>query len=98
MQLRLLGAFEAVVGGRQVSVGRRRERCLLAVLLLEPGRVVPVDRLIDLLWDGEPPEHARRALHSHVARLRTMLRQAEPHGAAPVVVTTGAGYLIEADP
>jgi DNA-binding SARP family transcriptional activator len=97
MQLRLLGTFEAMVGDRQVNMGRRRERCLLAVLLLEPGRVVPVDRLIDLLWDGEPPEHARRALHSHVARLRTMLRQAEPYG-APVMVTTGAGYLIETDP
>jgi hypothetical protein len=53
MEFRLLGPFEARHDGRPVEVGgRRQERCLLALLLLEAGRIVPIDRLVDLLWDG----------------------------------------------
>jgi FMN phosphatase YigB (HAD superfamily) len=40
MLFRLLGPFEAVSAGEPVALGRRRERCLLALLLLDPGRPV----------------------------------------------------------
>jgi SARP family transcriptional regulator, regulator of embCAB operon len=56
---------------------RRQERCLLAILLLNPGQVVPLDRLSDLLWDGEPPQHAHRAVRSQIAHLRAALATAE---------------------
>lgn len=59
--------------GRLV-IGRRRERALLAVLLLQHGAEVPADRLTYLLWDGEPPPSARQSLRSHVSRLRTVLK------------------------
>ncbi|GAA4717330.1 BTAD domain-containing putative transcriptional regulator [Phytohabitans rumicis] len=92
MEFRLLGPFEARHGGRTVEVGgRRQERCLLALLLLEAGRIVPIDRLVDLLWDGDPPDAARAVVHTYVGRLRTALR---PYGAT--IATRGGGYLIEA--
>jgi DNA-binding SARP family transcriptional activator/predicted RNA-binding Zn ribbon-like protein len=91
MDFRLLGAFQASVGGEPIAVGtRRQERLLLAALLLDAGRIVTVDRLIDLVWSGDPSRSARGAVHSYVGRLR---RSLEPHGA--VIATRGDGYLFE---
>src|SRR5690606_16032467 len=56
----LLGPFEARHDGAVVDVGKRRqERCLLGVLLLQAGRSVAMAKLVDLLWDGDPPGSAR---------------------------------------
>ncbi|MEV4412053.1 BTAD domain-containing putative transcriptional regulator [Catellatospora sp. NPDC049609] len=94
MQFRLLGPFRVDIGDTPVQLGRRRERCLLALLLLEPGRAIPMDRLIDLLWDGEPPAKARRSVQAHVARLRATLAA---YPAAPVLRTEGTGYAVAVD-
>jgi len=59
----------------EVVLRRRRERCLLAILLLHNGAPVPVERLTYLLWDGEPGATARQLLHSHVSRVRAALRE-----------------------
>jgi DNA-binding SARP family transcriptional activator/tetratricopeptide (TPR) repeat protein len=92
---RVLGPVEIESdGGSRVKLVRRRERSLLGVLLLAPGRVVSVDRLSDLLWDGRPPANARVALRSHVAHVRGVLagsRSAE-------LVAHGDGYEMCVDP
>src|SRR2546421_3602070 len=60
-----------------MTLPRRQERCVLAVLLLEADHVVPMSRLCELLWDGDPPEHAPRTVRTYVARLRSLLGAAE---------------------
>lgn len=91
MEFQLLGPFAARHEGRQVQAGsRRQERCLLAVLLLHAGRAVTTDRLIDLLWDDEPPAAARATVHTYVGRLRAALR---PYGVS--VETRHDGYAVE---
>jgi DNA-binding SARP family transcriptional activator len=72
-EFRLLGTVEADRGGIPVDQGRRRERCLLGLLLLEAGHLVQVERLLDLLWDDDAPPKARASLHTHVSRLRAKL-------------------------
>ncbi|MQA02994.1 MAG: tetratricopeptide repeat protein [Streptosporangiales bacterium] len=90
MEFLLLGAIEVIVDGRPVELGRRRERCLLAVLLLDAGKPVPSERLIELLWD-EPPADPRKALQIHASRLRRAL----PAG---VQLTSAAGgYVVQVD-
>lgn len=93
MEFRLLGPFEAYHDGRPVELAsRRQERCLLALLLLDLGHLVSIDRLIGLLWDGNAPASARGAVYTYVGRLRAALG---PYG---VRITTRAdGYLVEAD-
>ena len=59
MEFRILGPLEVYDAGKQVPVERAKQRALLAVLLLQANRVVARDRLIDALWDDEPPETAR---------------------------------------
>ncbi|MFW6691868.1 BTAD domain-containing putative transcriptional regulator [Streptomyces sp. MAR4 CNX-425] len=91
MEFRLLGPFEAVRDGAPVPLGRRRqERLLLAVLLLGPGRVVPADRLAELLWEEGPDDRWRGTLHTYVSRLRAALR---PYGVR--IATRGGGYAVE---
>jgi DNA-binding SARP family transcriptional activator/predicted RNA-binding Zn ribbon-like protein len=91
MEFRLLGPFEARAGGQHVAAGiRRQERCLLAILLLESGRVVSLRRLIDLLWNGCPPGSARSAIQTYVGRLRRVLG---PLGVT--IATRHDGYLVE---
>ncbi|BCJ56010.1 SARP family transcriptional regulator [Actinoplanes sp. NBRC 14428] len=99
MDFRLLGPFEVCDEGRPVEVSRRRrERCLLGLLLLEPGRVVGIDRLVGLLWDGPPPVNARSTLSSHVSRLRGRLDpdRSGRHGLR--IVNRGDAYLVEVAP
>lgn len=55
------------------TVRSPKVRALLAALLLEAGRTVPVDSLKEALWGGAPPASAQASLHNHVTRLRRLL-------------------------
>ncbi|MEV4507715.1 BTAD domain-containing putative transcriptional regulator [Dactylosporangium sp. NPDC049525] len=92
MRFRLLGPFVIDTSAGPVVLRRRRERCLLAVLLLHNHVPVPVERLAYLLWDGEPVPTARQQLHSHVSRVRAALRDA-----AALLSSTGTSYQIDVD-
>ncbi|NUP51613.1 MAG: tetratricopeptide repeat protein [Catenulispora sp.] len=90
----LLGPVQVTVGERQVDVGAARARCLLAVLLWDAGRVVPVDRLVECVWgDASLPEKPRRAVQTYVSLLRRALAGV---GGADIVRSAG-GYLIAVD-
>ena len=54
MTFRLLGAVEVTVDGRPVGLGGRRQRAVLAVLLLHLNEVVGADRLVE---EGKMPFH-----------------------------------------
>jgi DNA-binding SARP family transcriptional activator len=91
-QFRLLGPVTAVRDGKTLDLGRRRERCLLALLVLNSGMSIRVDRLLDLLWDGDPTPNARASLHTHVSRLRTRL------GGDVRLIARDGGYLADVEP
>ena len=64
VKFRVLGPLEAVAGTRQIELGPPKQRAFLAALLIESGRVVSVDKLADLLWDGNPPDRALVSLRA----------------------------------
>lgn len=75
----------------------------MAVLLLHLGQTLPMERLVDLLWEGSPPAQARRSVQAHVARLRARLHATgEPPSAADAVgvriATFGDGYAAQGSP
>jgi predicted ATPase/DNA-binding SARP family transcriptional activator len=72
-EFRVLGPVEAVRAGQPVRLGGRRQRWLLALLLVEPGQAISSDRLIDELWQGRPPQGAEGTLRVYVSRLRAAL-------------------------
>ncbi|GAA4390885.1 BTAD domain-containing putative transcriptional regulator [Actinomadura verrucosospora] len=88
MQFGVLGPVEVRADGAVVPVGGPLVRALLAMLLLDAGRLVPVERLIDGLYGEEPPSGAANALQSQVSRLRRGL------GDPALVEGTPAGYRI----
>jgi DNA-binding SARP family transcriptional activator len=90
VEFRILGPVEVVQDGRTLSLGRSRERAVLALLLLSANRVVSAEHLVDELWAGEPPDGAIQALRVFVSRLRKTLREA---GEDDVIVTEPAGYV-----
>lgn len=87
---RLLGPVALTIDGEHRDLGSAKQRCLLAILLIESPTPVPVDVLVDRLWSDTPPDCARNALHSYVARLRSVLRAA---GAA--VQRRSGGYTLD---
>ncbi|MGW5861293.1 AfsR/SARP family transcriptional regulator [Streptomyces sp. NPDC055239] len=97
MEFQVLGPVGLEVDGRRVELGSDKERVLLAALALDLGRPVALDMLMDRLWDGEPPPHARENAHSYVSRLRRRLRLADPSSAsAPRIVSRAHTYTLEA--
>ncbi|GAA1641526.1 BTAD domain-containing putative transcriptional regulator [Catellatospora bangladeshensis] len=95
MEFQVLGPVQASVGNRRIELGDRKQRLVLAVLLLEPNQLVPLARLVDLLWRESPPTTARRVVQSHVSRLRSALAAASGD---VTMVRRGMGYAVECDP
>ncbi len=73
IEFRILGPLEAVADGRLLPLGGVKQRAVLALLLLDAGRVVPTDRLIDALWSGSPPATANASLQNFISQLRKAL-------------------------
>jgi DNA-binding SARP family transcriptional activator len=69
----LLGPVRAWRDGEALALGGLRPRAVLARLALSGGDAVPVDRLIDDLWNGEPPATASGTLQSYLSNLRKAL-------------------------
>ncbi|MEV4823724.1 BTAD domain-containing putative transcriptional regulator [Micromonospora sp. NPDC049274] len=94
MRFRVLGPTQVLLAdGREIAVGGPRLRALLVLLLLDAGRVVSAERLIDGLYGEHPPRGAANALQSLVSRLR----QALPAEHTPVEFHP-AGYRLAVDP
>jgi predicted ATPase/DNA-binding SARP family transcriptional activator len=96
MEIRLLGPLEVHSQGRAVDVTGRRLRLLLAVLALQPGRVVAAERLIDLLWEeASQPADPANALQALVSRLRRALEAAS---SGDRLASRPSGYLLAVAP
>jgi DNA-binding SARP family transcriptional activator/tetratricopeptide (TPR) repeat protein len=90
MEFRILGPLEVLENGRTVDLGGAKQRALLAILLLHANEVVSTDRLIDALWEDEPPETGRKALQVYVSQLRKALGKERLQTRAP-------GYLLRVE-
>ncbi|MFC1410239.1 BTAD domain-containing putative transcriptional regulator [Streptacidiphilus sp. N1-12] len=87
----VLGPLEVRVNGRSIELGAPRQRLLLAVLLSNVNRAVPVGELIEALWEEEPPRTARKNLQAYIANLRKDVCAGA--GAASILLDQ-AGYRI----
>ncbi|GIG93116.1 AfsR/SARP family transcriptional regulator [Plantactinospora endophytica] len=93
VEFRLLGPVGVWRDGDQLGPLNAQQRTLLAMLMLEPDRVIGVDRLVTALWSESPPVSARNAVQGHVSKLRRLLT-----GLPGVeLATTGPGYRLVVD-
>ncbi|MCP3801482.1 NB-ARC domain-containing protein [Allokutzneria sp. A3M-2-11 16] len=89
MEFRVLGDLEVRGARGRIPVNGKRQRALLAVLLLRAGRVVGVEELVASAWPDRPPAAARKQVKIAVSALR------KAFGDPGVIVTRSPGYLIE---
>ena len=89
MRFGILGPFEVADDeGREVALGGRKQRSVLAILLLHAGEVGPTDRLIEELWGERAPATAAKTLQVYVSNLRKALGDG-------VLVTRSGGYVLQ---
>ena len=95
----ILGPLEVLRSGRAVPLGGPRQRAVLAVLLLQPNRIVSVDRLVEDVWEGHAPEASVTSLQTYVFHLRRALEPGRLRGGAgQVLATRDRGYLLQVSP
>jgi YVTN family beta-propeller protein len=90
VEFRILGPLEVVDDGRPVSIRRGKEQALLAYHLLHANEVVSSGRLIDALWDEQPPPTASKILQNAVSHLRKELGDGR-------LLTRHPGYLLQVE-
>ncbi|MDN4471807.1 AfsR/SARP family transcriptional regulator [Demequina zhanjiangensis] len=79
--------------GTSIEVAGEGRRALLALLACHPGRTVPFERILDALWEGEPPITATKVVQTYVSQLRRLL-EPDASGEWTVLVTRPAGYAL----
>jgi DNA-binding SARP family transcriptional activator len=93
VQFRVLGSVEVWSAGQQVDVGHAKQRCVLTVLVMAAGQVVPAATLMDRVWGNDPPDGALNVLYAYVCRLRKAV--------APIGVQLArrsGGYVLDIRP
>jgi DNA-binding SARP family transcriptional activator len=87
VDFQILGPIEVVDGGAGLPLGGRKQRALLALLLLNVDEVVPTDRMIEAVWGEQPPRTALTSLQNSVSQLRKLLGPER-------IVTKTPGYAL----
>ncbi|GIH74974.1 hypothetical protein Plo01_14030 [Planobispora longispora] len=97
LDFRILGPLEVVdSSGTVLDIGPRKQRAVLALLLLNAPQIVPLDQLIDRLWADEPPSSATGTLQAYISQLRRILEPLRsPRSPARVLRTREPGYLLD---
>jgi predicted ATPase/DNA-binding SARP family transcriptional activator len=95
VRFRVLGQLDVVDGDRASTPPGGKERMVLARLLVEPGRAVATDALLEAAWPGEPPDRALRSLQVRLAHLRRFLEPGRADGAPSALLPRdGRGYRL----
>ncbi|OIJ92339.1 AfsR/SARP family transcriptional regulator [Streptomyces monashensis] len=86
----ILGPLDIRCGDEQVHPGGTLPAGVLGLLLLEAGRVVPLHRIVDAVWDDDPPETAGHQVRKAVSVLRRRIP-----GGDRLIATEAGGYRID---
>jgi SARP family transcriptional regulator, regulator of embCAB operon len=95
----IFGDFAVVGPLGRFAPGRSRPGALLAILLVNAGRTVSVDRLLEELWPQDALPANPKRLHVNVTRLRQSLSRVAPcSDPAALICTRPGGYAAQIDP
>ncbi len=99
VEFRVLGPIEVVDDGEAIRLGGPRQRAVLAILLLQANRVVPVEQIADGLYGEGAPVTALAQVRDHVSQLRRLLgRPPGATGLESILETRPPGYLLRVEP
>ncbi|MGV1008578.1 MAG: ABC transporter substrate-binding protein [Dermatophilaceae bacterium] len=96
LDVRMLGPLQAWRGGQELPLGGRRQRAILACLLLDGHGVVSTERIADAVWAGAPPSGYLATIQTYVFHLRETLEPGRAKGTrGQVLVTVPGGYRLD---
>lgn len=99
MEFAILGPLEVRANQRGIELSSPKERLVLAALLVHAGDMVSADRLIEVLWGGEPPDTAANTVQTYISRLRRALDPDRTARARDGVLRTRRhGYILAVEP
>ncbi|MET7863777.1 AfsR/SARP family transcriptional regulator [Micromonospora taraxaci] len=99
LRFEILGPQRAWYADREIDLGPGKQRAVLAVLLLAPGRPVSTGQIIEAVWPEDPPANGPNVVQKYVAGLRRVLEpDRSPRTPGQVLSLTDAGYLLRVDP
>ncbi|WP_010356723.1 BTAD domain-containing putative transcriptional regulator [Streptomyces acidiscabies] len=84
--------------GTAVELGPAKRRTVLAALLVDAGRWVSVETLVDRVWGEDMPARVRPSLYAHIARIRRSLADLPPAADGPRLRRGPGGYLLDVPP
>jgi DNA-binding SARP family transcriptional activator len=91
LDIRVLGPLEVEGDRGSLALGGQKQRALLGLLVMNAGRVVATDKLLDELWGEHPPRTAATSLQNMVSQLRKTLGRDRVDTCAP-------GYRLNVSP
>src|SRR5580704_9380318 len=94
LRFAVLGPVRAWRGDTELDLGSPQQRAVLAALLLDEGRQVPLSALVDALWGQEPPKAAMGTVRTYVSRLRHCLETCGPSDVHEMIESAGDGYML----
>ncbi|MFF3752459.1 BTAD domain-containing putative transcriptional regulator [Streptomyces sp. NPDC002018] len=95
----VLGPVRAWLGEVELPLGPPKQQAVLALLLTQAGRPVPLYEIVDVLWGGDPPNSAVNVVHRHVGALRRLLEpELRTRADARRLLRGSGGYRLNVDP
>jgi predicted ATPase/DNA-binding SARP family transcriptional activator len=91
LEYRLLGPLEVTKGDLPLSLGRKQQRAVLALLLVHLNSSVSTDQLVEALWPDKQPAKPQTAIQGYVSGLRKSLGR-------DTIQTAGGGYALQLEP
>ncbi|WP_329425608.1 AAA family ATPase [Streptosporangium sp. NBC_01495] len=97
MDFRVLGPVGAFAdGGAALDIGPYQQRLVLAMCVLAAPRPVGPNRMIDALWEGDPPPGALNTVQAYVSKLRRVFEPGRARNVPPaVLVSRPGGYALD---
>lgn len=96
MDIGILGPLMIQRDDTPIVVRALKQRTVLLRLVLDIGKVVSTDRLLDDVWAGQPPPQGLITLRSYISSLRSALGGGD--GDEPVLLSDAQGYVLALPP
>jgi len=97
LELRVLGPLEIIAAGQSIPLGGKKQRAVLALLVLNVNQWVTADRFASDLWGGNAPPGAAITVRSYLSHVRKILRSAEDRSEVSLRLSSAAhGYRLDA--
>lgn len=94
LRFNILGPIEIQCGARHVDVRGAQQRALLVTLLVNAGKLILTDSIINEIWGAVPPDRVENALHAHVSRLRCKFAAVRACS-MPEIMNWPSGYRLD---